>query len=236
MGREVMRVPMDFDCPIGETWSGRLNPHRPEQCSTCRGYGRDESYKALEALVQLVMLAGSDSKQRGGIQHPYFRSTPLAGLAAPKLHELTSGLAGRECRDFFIGHDALDSWQATQKLLTAAGLAEEWGTCPTCGGSGYAPGQEELVKLSEEWEMPDPPKGDGWQIWQTVSEGGPVSPVFSTPEALARWMATPGNDTSITRGRTYEQWLAFITGPGWAPSMVMRGGELMDGVDAATRS
>ena len=62
-----------------------------------------------------------------------------------------------------------------------------------------------------------------------------MSPVFSTPEALARWMSTPGNDTSITRGRTYEQWLAFITGPGWAPSMIMADGELMDGVDAVTR-
>lgn len=36
----------------------------------------------------------------------------------------------------------------------------------------------------------EPPKGDGWQLWQTVSDG-PISPVFATPEALIDWMCQP---------------------------------------------
>ena len=36
----------------------------------------------------------------------------------------------------------------------------------------------------------DPPEGDGWQLWQTVS-GGPISPVFATPEELIDWMCVP---------------------------------------------
>ena len=237
MGREVMRVPLDFDCPIGETWSGRLNPHHPQQCDACKGYGRDDSYRTLEALVRLVMLAGSDSARHGKVQHPYFRSAPVEG-PAPKLHEVTAGLAGRAVVERLFGHDACDQWAATRAILKAAGLdPETWGTCPACAGSGYAPGQEEAVRLSEEWgeQEHNPQKGDGWQLWQTVSEGGPVSPVFATPEELARWMATPGNDTSITRGWSYEQWLAFITGPGWAPSMMSAGGPPVSGVEFATR-
>ena len=62
----------------------------------------------------------------------------------------------------------------------------------------------------------EPPAGDGYQIWETVSEGSPVSPVFAKPEDLAQWMVD--NDTSITRDSTYEQWMKFID-VGWAPSM-----------------
>lgn len=34
------------------------------------------------------------------------------------------------------------------------------------------------------------PKGDGWQLWQTVSDG-PISPVFKTPEELIEFMSQP---------------------------------------------
>ena len=62
----------------------------------------------------------------------------------------------------------------------------------------------------------EPHEGEGYQIWETVSEGSPVSPVFAKPEDLANWMVE--NDTSIMRDATYEDWIAFID-IGWAPSM-----------------
>ena len=31
-----------------------------------------------------------------------------------------------------------------------------------------------------EEERREPPIGDGWQVWETVSEGSPVTPVFAT--------------------------------------------------------
>jgi len=85
-------------------------------------------------------------------------------------------------------------------------------TCPVCYGEGKA-----LPKI-------EPPKGfdfektDGYQIWQDVSEGGPVSPVFMKPEDLAKWMED--NDDSVTRDTSYEGWLKFIKEEGSAPSMV----------------
>lgn len=66
---------------------------------------------------------------------------------------------------------------------------------------------------SNEWSE----RAYGWQLWETVSEGSPVSPVFDTPEELAGWLVA--NDTSITAGTTREGWLKMITA-GWAPSMV----------------
>lgn len=32
-----------------------------------------------------------------------------------------------------------------------------------------------------------PPKGDGFQLWETTSEGSPVSPVFKTLDELCEW-------------------------------------------------
>lgn len=76
----------------------------------------------------------------------------------------------------------------------------------------------------------EPPEGEGYQIWETVSEGSPISPVFATPEELARHMET--TRWGADRGTSYESWLKFIHGPGWAPSMVMTDGVIQNGVEA----
>lgn len=44
---------------------------------------------------------------------------------------------------------------------------------------------ENLKKL---WYY-EPPKGDGYQLWKTTSEGSPASPVFLTLEELCEWCA-----------------------------------------------
>lgn len=33
----------------------------------------------------------------------------------------------------------------------------------------------------------EPPTGDGYQLWETTSEGSPISPIFTTIEELAEW-------------------------------------------------
>jgi hypothetical protein len=37
---------------------------------------------------------------------------------------------------------------------------------------------------AEAWQSTDPPAGEGWQLWETVSEGSPVTPVFPTADGL----------------------------------------------------
>ena len=80
--------------------------------------------------------------------------------------------------------------------------------------------------------MIGPPEGDGYQLWENITEGSPVSSVFATPEELADWLIAPGNDTSITQGTSREQWLAMIRGPGWAPSLVIDSKGCRTGVQA----
>lgn len=78
--------------------------------------------------------------------------------------------------------------------------------------------------LNEVWpgffEEPEtaPPTGDGYQLWETVSEGSPISPVFATPEELATWM-TRNRCTVNGPMSSYDAALRFVEA-GWAPSFV----------------
>lgn len=105
-------------------------------------------------------------------------------------------------------------------------------TCKACDGEGSIWSSKEAERLAEEWEPLQPPEGEGWQLWETVSEGSPVSPVFATAEELASWLAGPESSEAdgVNRGTSRDQWLKFLKGPGWAPSMIAVGGNLMGGV------
>jgi len=156
MGRKIKRVAMDFD-PLNE------------ECTACNGRGRDLTYRNVEALARLILVAGSDSV-RGPRPHPYFASTPLDRVG-PKMHELTAGLAGRPPR---YGHDAIDGWRATDKLIEAAGLdPETWGVCEHCGGNGEEPGHKDIAALRDAWEEEPPPEGDAYQLWSTTTDPDP---------------------------------------------------------------
>ena len=57
---------------------------------------------------------------------------------------------------------------------------------PVCEGNGDDPQKR---ASAEAWRPTEPPKGEGFQLWETLSEGSPVSPVFKTADELATWCA-----------------------------------------------
>lgn len=63
-----------------------------------------------------------------------------------------------------------------------------------------------------------------YQIYQTVSEGTPTSPVFETKEEMRDWL--------IGQGHSERSANAFVEG-GWAPSGLIAGGVFYSGIDAA---
>lgn len=71
-------------------------------------------------------------------------------------------------------------------------------------------------------------------MYESTSEGTPISPAFETPEELARWLADNGASSFGSSTATYEQWLPMCRG-GWAPSMVAVGGEVVSGVEFLAR-
>lgn len=88
-----------------------------------------------------------------------------------------------------------------------------------------------------------------FQLWETVSEGTPVSPPFATKEELAQYLAENGDewdqkrclDPSTCRlfgmelgkpGWGIERARRFVNGPGWAPSMIVTDGVGYEGTNA----
>jgi hypothetical protein len=119
-----------------------------------------------------------------------------------------------------LGHDAINQWVVVSAECKRLGIDHE---CPHCQGSGTVWDSLEAKQAAEAWTRTEPPVGDGYQIWETESAGSPISPVFATPEELAQHMA----------GKTsYDTWLQFINGPGWAPTLAVVENEVLSGVDA----
>jgi hypothetical protein len=96
--------------------------------------------------------------------------------------------------------------------------------CPVCEGDSlegecdYGVYDEEtgwcvhpaFATACKEWQPIEPTSGDGWQMWQTVSEPSPVSPIFDTVDELINWMAD----------NKYSQWaIQWVRkGKTWLPT------------------
>jgi hypothetical protein len=80
--------------------------------------------------------------------------------------------------------------------------------------------------------MPTFPAGSctHFQMYETCTEGTPISPVMDSPESLARWLADNGASSFGDMTATYEQWLAMI-GSGSSISMAMENGKIISGVE-----
>ena len=88
----------------------------------------------------------------------------------------------------------------------------------------------------KEYYLPELTEEPTWyQVYETVSEGTPVSPPFATKEELVDYLVENGDFWDQRRGHsgpTREAAEAFV-GMGWAPSFVGTvGGGIVSGVDA----
>lgn len=279
MGREVRRVPLDFDWPLNKVWEGFVNPAYAERrkCPTCDGDSHSPAGRLLNDLwyfrlyskrVDREIVEGLARKPRLPLALLTFAARIVTGgvpwrdaleqrdvdalLRADRLWDFTRRPLNDEQRAAChpngwtnehngyhptaeevnawsrhgFGHDSINAWicRRERAKLYGVGLA-----CRACRGTGHVP-DAALARRIRAWRETPVPEGDGWQVWETASEGSPVTPVFATPEALAHHMANVG----IWDHRTpYDAALRWITGPGHAMSAVMIGGQLVDPIVAA---
>ena len=103
MGRELKRVPLDFQWPENKVWDGYLNPHyaKRHNCAACGGTGSTTARQRLGDLVSLLMLSGTDAL-RGARPPCRLQETPLYHTqgqpAAPTWPNSPPGLPGRSHR------------------------------------------------------------------------------------------------------------------------------------------
>lgn len=130
-----------------------------------------------------------------------------------------------------LGHDSSNAWIVIAARCLAAGVDE---CCATCKGDGSLeayPGQREE---SEAWERRHPPTGEAWQVWETTSEGSPISPVFVERDDVIAFLMSDqyyGFGTSPTP-LTRDQAEAFVKAGESIGSTVGIGNQIING-DAA---
>jgi len=272
MGREIRRVPLEFNWPLNKVWKGFVNPHYrecPEATkNNCHG-GYTNAGKWLDAVCRLIAMLGQEAAQcapdhqahfkRAGriYPHPYLRewgqapwtdvsrdtmvrirgikdegermralhvylqqNPPQLLALDDELATLVQGLAPGEDLSSIGG---MAAYRIRKTLIGAAGLdVETWGICKVCGGEGLDPAVKEVY---ENWQAEDPPSGDGWQVWETVSEGSPISPVFPSAEEVVRWLVDAEGCSELGARRFVDA--------GWCPSWVMTSdGQGLSGIDA----
>lgn len=120
-----------------------------------------------------------------------------------------------------FGHDAINMTICLEVRATRLGV---YGYCPTCEGDGEEWAQPQYEAAHNEWQETEPPSGEGWQLWENVSEGSPISPVFEVPEGLINWL--------VAEGYSWEAAENFVHGPGWAPSAIVAGGAMYKDIES----
>lgn len=245
MGRELKRVPMDFDWELGKKWKGYLNPlYTAKDCSVCdcSGYNKetkkisDEWYSfdeqdweylgngrrynklahsnnITEVEIDALLEAGRlmdftrvplNEEQRKEVEEKVKNGgnswLPYNNGYIPTPDEVNKW--NREG----VGHDGINMHICVKARAKDMGV---YGLCEICDGEGVVWDSEESKKKYEEWESFDPPKGEGFQLWETTSEGSPKSPVFDNLEDLCKWCA----DNTTVFGKetaTKEEWAKML--------------------------
>ncbi len=122
-----------------------------------------------------------------------------------------------------LGHDSINQWVCVRAKCQREGVEQ---SCAHCNGEGAVWQPLEAEERAESWENVEPPAGEGYQLWETVSEGSPISPVMADPRELANWCAD--NATIFASEKlTALQWLQMIVGEEDADTQSMMIG--MDG-------
>ncbi|MDQ5938848.1 MAG: hypothetical protein QG642_538 [Patescibacteria group bacterium] len=86
-----------------------------------------------------------------------------------------------------------------------------WGLCRRCHGHGEDKLPRKLKKAYKKWREYEPPTGSGYQLWETCSEGSPISPVFASAEELAVW-CTDHATIFADEKTSYANWLKMFVG------------------------
>lgn len=102
-----------------------------------------------------------------------------------------------------------------------------------CNCENFTPSDEFPDECSNGFDLCqnhyDPPQGEGWQLWENVSEGSPVTPVFATKGELVEHLVRHGAGGAFEH--ISRQAAENLCSSGWCPSGVVAGGQFMNGAD-----
>lgn len=234
MGRTCKRVPLDFSWPMKKLWIGYVNPYKGVDCPYCdNGY----SEKAQEIIAEVYPWKKGDETYAPNPYKQNSRYNPHAKKHNMTQDEVDYVIE-RKCQNKHRSEELKrimaeffpDAEKVTPEIFSKLSLMlwdfslnldymliayhsekEGWdSSCPHCKGEGVLFLNDEIKRLHEEFQWIEPPTGEGYQMWETTSEGSPISPVFKTAEELAEYCEREGVSWFGDRTAKKEDWLRVI--------------------------
>jgi hypothetical protein len=99
-----------------------------------------------------------------------------------------------------------DCWPCVKAKLKRMGKSA---LCAHCKGNGDIWLLPKYRKLAEAWKDVEPPTGGGFQLWETTSDGSPISPVFATLDELCEY-AVANCTTFGSFTTTKDEWKSML--------------------------
>lgn len=235
MGREIKRVAPDFEWELGIVWKGYINPYHSMKCSACDGSGLNPETKKIsddwydfnqtgtrwcDKITQDEVDALIEAGRLYDFTHTF---TPGKGWEPKEPQPIVTAEMVNKWSRKGLGHDSINHWVCTKARAKRLGV---FGHCKVCGGEGEIWFNERVKELNDKWydeERYEPPAGDGWQVWETVSEGSPVTPAFPTKEALIDYLVQNGDlwDQKRAEGGWKREAAEKFVESAWSPSLVV---------------
>jgi hypothetical protein len=222
MGRELKRVPLDFDWPINKAWEGYINPYNIPECHYCNGTGYNKETEKLyhdwydkgwfleltqdevQALIDhnrlwdFIRVPINEDQKKDQLPNGWL---PYNNGYIPTAEEVN-----KRAKQSILYHDSLNHTYCVEARAKRLGV---FGYCEHCNGYGEL-GTEEEFKQREEWKYTEPPKGEGYQLWKTTLIGAPSSPVFDSLDKLCEWCED--NETTFADYKaTKEEWKQMLS-------------------------
>jgi hypothetical protein len=196
MGRKLMRVPLDFAWPLKMVWKGYVNPFRSQDCKACDCSGYNAETKKI--ADDFYDFAGTGRRWCDDVTQDEADALVAAGRlrkwspdegwqAVTRTAAEVNAANARGASGFGdMAHDAISRYILVETRAKRLGV---YGHCTHCDGKGYIFATPEIEAQHEAWTHFEPPSGDGYQLWETTSEGSPISPVFDSIEKLCEYAA-----------------------------------------------
>lgn len=264
MGREIKRVPLNFDWPLNQPWRGFVNPYSAQKCRTCDGTGYSQEAKKLDDAwysfdkQDYIQLPNGRRYNNAAWQYHLDEDDVKALLDADRLWDFTREPINDEQRAIVkekvangenswlpfnngyvptpeevnewakhgMGHDSVNNWTVVKAKCNRLNIPS---MCEVCEGTGELWATPDIKKAADDWQDFEPPIGIGWQLWETVSEGSPITPVFDTKDALVEYLVNSGDIWNHKWTRTQAE---AMVNEKWVMSGLMSNGKFMRAPEA----
>lgn len=126
MGRELKRVPLNFEWEINKLWSGYINPHKVHECQECKGNGNSKEYEKL-------------NDEWYSFENAEYKPTPQ------EVNEWN--IKG-------MGHDSINAWICIKARLKREGKTHLCSKCKGSGENWQHPKAKSNYKNWKSYEPP----------------------------------------------------------------------------------